>query len=1346
LIVRELVTLLGFRLDDRGRQQYNRGIEDTRGKQDSLAASFFKAQALYGVAQKAIGAAFSFVRDSVIGATAETERYRVTLGTMMGDQEKANKIIHDLDYSAVSDFYGTANAIGGLQGMVTFGMQAEEASDMLTRIGDIAQGNSEAFVSMSNNMGQVFAKGKADATDLKQFVMQGFDVVGEVAKQSGKSREEIQKAGVSYEQAASALKALTSEGGKYNGMLAKQMNTLGGVIKQFASLKAATAEAIGTGISKELKDLLKYILEIARAGQETFVGAFVSALKTVIHWIYQIIITFEILQYRLEDAGLSFEPLKQLAASFGKAVEDAVSGIFPFFVELGALIVAAFGPIQAFASPIIEELGKIARDVFTAIADFIHLLVPEIQGLTPYFEELGGHIGQVLAKARVALRNIMDAIKATFAPIKAFVIPILEALKPIFMDVFNTLGGVLDNIGESTSGLAVFIEKLTPLFRELGRFVGDVIGFLWQFKDIILAVIIMKEAWAVAQWALNVAMNANPIGLIITAIGLLIFGIYELVKNWDKVKEGFANAGGAIANFFSGAGEKIKSFASSIEEKVGGAFNSIKTKAQETAQNAVAVFAERFPNIYAFIVDVIEKIKQVFGKIVEIIKPPIEAFINLIKTSFQSAVDVIKEIGVSIFTVFKTVFTSVWNVLKTIFTSIWNVIKSVFDSVKNIVMAVFNVFKTIFFSIFNVIKGVFRSVLNTALSVFDGIIGIWRGGGSFFSKLWESIRLIFTSAWNGMLDVVHIVADAFIAVWNSVKNVFVTIWQSVAGVFSTIWNGIVNVFSASVDGLRNIFDSIVNGFVAVWNKVKVGVIKFVNSLKAVMTEAVESMKKVWGVLIDFFSKLWNMITVAAIAIWKSLLAFVRSLLDKIKQIWDGITIFFSQLWENIVIVAMNIWNVLKDWFGAFIEGVETLWGVITEFFSALWNDITAVAMTVWNTLKEWFSGLVEGIKKIWNGIIGFFSDLWNGIVETAQRIWEGIVGFFSRLIGDIKGVWNGIIGFFSDLWEAIKQGPNAAIEFIRDAFTGLFNGIQEKLLGFINKIKEGWETVKGFFDGVVDGVVNFFTGGDTSLAKDAPTKVNDMILTPDGQFETNPNDYIMAMQDPGALVRNGREQGGTEMGASAELAKAVVVAIQSAAGAVIAAIRGIVFGTNSQYSIVNETADNRSNTDNRAYNIENADNRVDNRAYNSITDNRDYNSATTTASYSYDGNESYNAVSENDNLTGLFTLLYEPLMQMVDMLARFSAIQQPQPALAGVPTDSLMGSAMTQSAAQSNIFNSSSANYSQNYSISIPVSVNAGGMTPEQAQAAVQRGVQDALKNAINSSRGNIPSPEARRY
>lgn len=55
------------------------------------------------------------------------------------------------------------------------------------------------------------------------------------------------------------------------------------------------------------------------------------------------------------------------------------------------------------------------------------------------------------------------------------------------------------------------------------------------------AAIIMSKALAAAQWLVNAAMTANPIGLLIAAIAALVAAGYFLIKNWDTVKEWFLN-------------------------------------------------------------------------------------------------------------------------------------------------------------------------------------------------------------------------------------------------------------------------------------------------------------------------------------------------------------------------------------------------------------------------------------------------------------------------------------------------------------------------------------------------------------------------------------------------------------------------------------------------------------------------------------------------------------------------------------------------------------------------------------------------------------------------------------
>jgi hypothetical protein len=50
------------------------------------------------------------------------------------------------------------------------------------------------------------------------------------------------------------------------------------------------------------------------------------------------------------------------------------------------------------------------------------------------------------------------------------------------------------------------------------------------------AVTVATTVWTAAQWLLNIALNANPIGLIILAIAALILIIILVVKNFDTLK------------------------------------------------------------------------------------------------------------------------------------------------------------------------------------------------------------------------------------------------------------------------------------------------------------------------------------------------------------------------------------------------------------------------------------------------------------------------------------------------------------------------------------------------------------------------------------------------------------------------------------------------------------------------------------------------------------------------------------------------------------------------------------------------------------------------------------------
>jgi hypothetical protein len=57
-------------------------------------------------------------------------------------------------------------------------------------------------------------------------------------------------------------------------------------------------------------------------------------------------------------------------------------------------------------------------------------------------------------------------------------------------------------------------------------------------------------AWTAAQWLLNLALDANPIGIVILAIGALIAIVVLLVKNWDHVSAFFVTLWDGIKALF----------------------------------------------------------------------------------------------------------------------------------------------------------------------------------------------------------------------------------------------------------------------------------------------------------------------------------------------------------------------------------------------------------------------------------------------------------------------------------------------------------------------------------------------------------------------------------------------------------------------------------------------------------------------------------------------------------------------------------------------------------------------------------------------------------------------------
>lgn len=163
--------------------------------------------------------------------------------------------------------------------------------------------------------------------------------------------------------------------------------------------------------------------------------------------------------------------------------------------------------------------------------------------------------------AKDALQNLITYVQNfDVAPIAGALTQIMQAIPGIvegFVGFVQTLWNMRDVIGALVIAWGVYKGAVI---------VALVIEKMMAFFSAIKAVQTATQGMSAAQAALNVVMNANPIGLIITAVAALGLGIYELIKHWDSVSAAM-----------SIAWEWIKNIASIIWESLLLAFDKVKS-------------------------------------------------------------------------------------------------------------------------------------------------------------------------------------------------------------------------------------------------------------------------------------------------------------------------------------------------------------------------------------------------------------------------------------------------------------------------------------------------------------------------------------------------------------------------------------------------------------------------------------------------------------------------------------------------------------------------------------------------------------------------------------------------
>lgn len=464
-----------------------------------------------------------------------------------------------------------------------------------------------------------------------------------------------------------------------------------------------------------------------------------------------------------------------------------------------------------------EDINKMASEGAIGLEDVVSVMENatgdnfqmSLQGSASAAQSFGNQF-------KIAKDNIVTAIGSSLVPMLEKIAPAIEPVSDAIVDGIEKLPGIFEEVKNGAQTVLGVLRTWSPvIFGIVGAIAAWNIvqaisntlswaAYLWQSRYVLMgaARIAVTNAMAVAQRGLNMAMRANPIGLIISAIMLLIGAFVMAYQNVDWFR-----------NLVDTAWAAIKVAISAV-------VTWFTTVAWPAIQTAIAFLGDMFSWLYTNIILPVWNgirtaisaawsfIQPIFGFIVGFIKNSLMIYFQLLWATVQivwKSIQIAITIAWSIIKViFNAIVSFVRNVLGPIFQWFWNnVIRPVWNFIKAYISTSWAGIKIIF----NAIKSFLQNTLGPVFEwLYDNVIRpVWDGIKSSINTVWKFVRdKVFDPMKKAVSETVpnafEAGKDAIAEAWNKIKEVAK---KPVKFVIDTVINkGIIDNFNK----IAGIFD------------------------------------------------------------------------------------------------------------------------------------------------------------------------------------------------------------------------------------------------------------------------------------------------------------------------------------------------------------------------------------------------------------------------------------------------------------------------------------------------------------------------------------------------------------
>ena len=297
---------------------------------------------------------------------------------------------------------------------------------------------------------------------------------------------------------------------------------------------------------------------------------------------------------------------------------------------------------------------------------------------TDNMAKLGAKVEPVTTKLKEGFNSVLEKIleltedvdfsgfsKAAEKAFKVLTDTVLPAVK-------NGLGWIIDNKDIVIAGLA-----------------GIAAGFLaFKVVSIIQAVSTAMQGMTLAQYALNLAMSLNPIGIVVALLAGLVAAIVVLWNKSDAFREFFINLWESIKNAIGVAVDSIAKFFSDLWSGIKSIWSGVSSWFNEKViQPVVNTFSGLWRGLKNGASDAWNGIKSVFSKVGSFFKDTFTNAWTAVKNVFSVGGKIFDGIKDGIVTAFKTIVNGIIRGINKVVSVPFNAINGVLKKIKKVSVA-----------------------------------------------------------------------------------------------------------------------------------------------------------------------------------------------------------------------------------------------------------------------------------------------------------------------------------------------------------------------------------------------------------------------------------------------------------------------------------------------------------------------------------------------------------------------------------------------------------------------------------------------------------------------------------